>query len=95
MAATLIDVPRIPPAQRHALIFSTFDALPLNDALELVNDHDPAPLRAQFASRRPGQFDWAYLQAGPERWHVRIARTAVGEAAGEASECCACACRGG
>ncbi|HQU50929.1 MAG TPA: DUF2249 domain-containing protein, partial [Casimicrobiaceae bacterium] len=43
----LINVPTVPPPQRHALIFATFDALPVNGAFELVNDHDPVPLYFQ------------------------------------------------
>ena len=43
-----IFVPSVPPPQRHALIFATFDALPVGNAFEIVNDHDPMPLYYQF-----------------------------------------------
>lgn len=69
---TTIDVREIPPRERHPLIFSTFRGLAAGEALELVNDHDPRPLYYQFQSEMPGQFSWAYLQAGPELWRVRI-----------------------
>ena len=74
----LIDVRAVPPVQRHPLIFGTFDALAPGQALEIVNDHDPVPLNHQFQMTRAGQFDWQYLEAGPQRWHVRVARVAVG-----------------
>jgi uncharacterized protein (DUF2249 family) len=69
-----IDVRTIPGPQRHPLIFRTFEALEKGEALELVNDHDPFPLRSQFNMMKRGQFDWTYLQQGPELWRVRIGR---------------------
>ncbi|HMR69413.1 MAG TPA: DUF2249 domain-containing protein, partial [Rubrivivax sp.] len=63
-----IFVPSVPPPQRHALIFTTFDALPVGSAFEIVNDHDPMPLYYQFERTRNGQFGWKYLQSGPDQW---------------------------
>ncbi|MFO1466381.1 MAG: DUF2249 domain-containing protein [Steroidobacteraceae bacterium] len=70
-----IDVRTIVPHERHALIFSTFASLPAGGALQLVNDHDPRPLRQQFQSNYHGQFSWDYLEQGPATWRVRIGRT--------------------
>ncbi|MDP2007075.1 MAG: DUF2249 domain-containing protein [Rubrivivax sp.] len=92
-AVKLIDVRVVPPAQRHPLIFSSFDALATGQALEIVNDHDPMPLKQQFQQTRPGQFDWQYLEAGPLRWHVRVARVADAVPGGLSSGCgggCSC-----
>ncbi|HYD76955.1 DUF2249 domain-containing protein [Ramlibacter sp.] len=72
--ASRIDVRTIAPRERHALIFSTFDALSIGQALELVNDHDPRPLYYQFNDRTPGQFEWNYLEQGPDTWRVAITR---------------------
>ena len=83
--ASRIDVRTIAPDQRHALIFSTFEGLAKGQALELVNDHDPAPLRQQFNARLPGQFDWQYLEQGPT-WRVAITRTQA--AHGSEGQCC-------
>jgi uncharacterized protein (DUF2249 family) len=74
-AETTIDVRTIPPWERHALIFRTFDELPSGGTLQLVNDHDPAPLRTQFESRHPGTFRWDYAESGPDVWRVRIGKT--------------------
>jgi len=96
-AITPIDVRAIIPRERHALIFSRFDALAPGQALELVNDHDPRPLRYQFDSRSPGQFEWTYLQAGPDLWRVRIAKrmaTARDMVASGGSCCSGGACGG-
>jgi uncharacterized protein (DUF2249 family) len=70
----VIDVRTIAPPQRHPLIFQTFDKLRPNESLQIVNDHDPAPLHNQFAFRLKGQFTWEYLEQGPETWRVRIAK---------------------
>lgn len=78
-ATPLIDVRTIAPRERHPLIFSTFGALQAGQSLELVNDHDPKPLYYQFNAELPGQFEWTYLERGPETWRVAITR--VGTAA--------------
>jgi uncharacterized protein (DUF2249 family) len=69
-----IDVRTIPGPQRHPLIFNTFESLQVGEALEIVNNHDPFPLQNQFNFMKRGQFQWEYLEQGPETWRVRIAR---------------------
>lgn len=69
---TRIDVRSIMPVDRHALIFKTFESLKLGEAMELVNDHRPSPLRAQFTERFAGAFTWDYVQDGPLLWQVKI-----------------------
>lgn len=71
-----IDVREIPPRERHPLIFNSFNDLIPGDALLLVNDHDPKPLYYQFQAEHNGQFDWEYLESGPEIWRVRIGKVA-------------------
>jgi uncharacterized protein (DUF2249 family) len=94
-STALIDVRRVPPPQRHALIFSTFDGLPAGGCFELVSDHDPLPLYMEFESARGGQFDWRYLDDGPEQWRVRIGKVAQCSPAGSARGCSgACGCGG-
>jgi len=75
--AITIDVRDMPPRERHPRIFSTFDALPAGDAILLVNDHDPKPLFYQFQAERPGQVAWQPQEEGPERWVIRIEKTAA------------------
>ncbi|HEU5376236.1 MAG TPA: DUF2249 domain-containing protein [Ktedonobacteraceae bacterium] len=74
-AATL-DVRVIPPRERHPLIFTRLDALAMGEALLLVNDHDPKPLRYQLMAERPEQFTWEPQIEGPEEWMIRISRVA-------------------
>ena len=73
--AAVLDVRTLDCQDRHAQIFATFAGLDDGQALELVNDHDPRPLRAHFDMRHPGGYDWTYLERGPATWRVRIART--------------------
>ncbi len=72
----LLDVRTVPPGQRHALIFAALDRLAAGEAVTLVNDHDPIPLRYQLEATRGPACSWDYLEQGPTTWRVRIARRA-------------------
>lgn len=74
---TTIDVRTIPGPQRHPLIFKTFESLAAGEAMELVNDHNPIPLRNQFSMLKHGQFSWDYLQEGPDLFCVRISKVSA------------------
>ena len=93
-ATRTIDLPSIAPRERHALIFACFDALQPGQALELVNDHDPQPLRVQFEDRAFGQYDWRYLESGPASWRVRIGKIAAKASIADDSCCSGGACCG-
>lgn len=71
-----LDVRPITPRERHPLIFARLDALQTGEALLLVNDHDPKPLRYQLQAERPAQFLWEPQVEGPEEWKIRISRIA-------------------
>lgn len=71
---SVIDVREIEPRYRHALIFQTFEELDQDTFFELVNDHDPVPLHFQFSAHFKSQFEWTYLEQGPDLWRVRIAK---------------------
>jgi len=42
----------------------------------VVNDHVPNGLRRHFEEHRPGAFEWAALEQGPEVFRVEITKTA-------------------
>ena len=88
----VIDVRTIAPYERHAQIFGRLDALGAGEALQIVNDHDPVPLRHQIESRTPGQFQWAYLQSGPDLWRVQISKLETARSKAESEDSC---CSGG
>jgi uncharacterized protein (DUF2249 family) len=69
-----LDARAVPHDRRHEQIFAAFRALTPGTAFTLVNDHDPKPLRHQFAERFPGEYTWDYVQSGPSVWRVRIGR---------------------
>jgi uncharacterized protein (DUF2249 family) len=73
MDAKVIDVREIKPAERHPMIFQTFEELKPGGSFILVNDHDPKPLFYQFKFEREGQFSWDYVEQGPD-WKVRISK---------------------
>ena len=76
MSAIELDIRIVPPREKHPTIFRTFDALVPGDKFTLINDHDPAPLRHQFAATRANQFEWSYLEKGPVVWKVSIGKRA-------------------
>ncbi|KAB2718107.1 DUF2249 domain-containing protein [Brucella intermedia] len=82
----VIDVRTIPPISRHATIFAMIDALEPGEALEIVNDHDPVPLRRQLETRNPGAFSWVYKETGP-LWRVEIGRGKIHHGADHECSC--------
>ncbi|HEY9390220.1 MAG TPA: DUF2249 domain-containing protein [Mycobacteriales bacterium] len=74
MSDTVLDVRNEVPARRHELIFENYHALESGNGFVLVNDHDPKPLYYQFEAEHKGQFEWQYLEQGPQVWRVRIGR---------------------
>lgn len=81
-----IDVRAIAPHRRHSVIFTAFDDLGLGQAMELIADHEPKPLFVQFRERSPEEFDWTYLELGPEQWRVAITKLKASK------QCCGSCC---
>ena len=73
----VVDVREIPHGRRHPRIFGVYGRLAPGESFVLVNNHDPKPLRREFQATYPDRFGWDYLEAGPERWRVRIGRLPV------------------
>ena len=71
------DVREISCREKHALIFRRWAGLPVGAHFVLINDHDPVPLYYQFAAQFPAAFEWEYLIAGPDVFHVKITRLAA------------------
>ncbi|KQX31927.1 DUF2249 domain-containing protein [Variovorax sp. Root434] len=89
-SSSVIDARRLEPRFRHAHIFSTFAALDVGSAIELVNDHDPQPLYAQFQSQWPDRFAWNYLEQGPSTWRVAITKVPAFDAHARGGCCGGC-----
>lgn len=71
-----LDVRNLRKPDKHPTIFQTFDALAVGESFVLVNNHDPKHLRDEFDTEHPGGYGWDYLERGPDRWRIRIGRTA-------------------
>ncbi|MHB8363254.1 MAG: DUF2249 domain-containing protein [Vulcanimicrobiaceae bacterium] len=73
-ASNELDVRVIEPRYKHPTIHSRLEALAAGETLQIVNDHDPRPLRFEIDHDRPGVFAWNYVESGPEVWRVDITR---------------------
>lgn len=67
-----VDARKYEPKDKHPTIFNTFESLKSGEVMELINDHDPRPLHYQFIMERSEDFEWEYLEQGPEVWRVAI-----------------------
>lgn len=74
MSSVVVDVRPIPPREKHPTIFDAFDRLASGEAMILLNDHSPNPLKYQFQMERPEQFTWTPLEEGPEEWRIEIGK---------------------
>jgi uncharacterized protein (DUF2249 family) len=86
--ADILDLREIAPSERHAMIFGRFDALQLGQSLQILNDHNPQPLRYQFDGRSYGQFEWSALETGPTVWSVQITRLGKNASVPAGDSCC-------
>lgn len=75
----ILDVTRIEPRLKHATIFEHFEALKAGEGFQISNDHDPRPLYNQLLDKHGPVFSWRYLEKGPQRWVVHIAKHALDE----------------
>lgn len=69
-----LDVRVIPPRAKHPTIHERLAALAPGEALQIVNDHDPRPLRFELEADYPSVFSWEYVESGPETWRVTIVK---------------------
>lgn len=74
MEENILDVRNVVPFERHRLIFETFNNLKEGENFILINDHDPKPLYYQFKYGLEGQFNWEYIQSGPDVWKIIIGK---------------------
>lgn len=80
---TILEVTKIQPPNKHKVIFEYYDALQPGAAFRILNDHDPKPLYYQLIAERGKNFQWTYLQSGPEVWEIEIKRNEAGTTVGE------------
>ena len=83
-----VDLRALAPRERHPLVFSTFKSLLPGEAMELINDHNPQPLKGQFESGLFGAFSWNLLENGPEQWRVQIEKPLEKKPVHGVDSCC-------
>lgn len=59
------------------LATTAVDGLPVGASFVLVADHDPRGINYMLRAERPDTTSWDVLEDGPERWQVRIGKTAA------------------
>ncbi|NLK28378.1 MAG: DUF2249 domain-containing protein [Clostridiales bacterium] len=69
-----VDARKYEPRDKHDVIFQTFEGLKPGEKMELINDHDPRPLYYQMQAEYTDQYEWEYLEEGPEVWRVSIGK---------------------
>lgn len=85
-----LDLRAAPLPERHRPVFVAFDALPLDDHLELHDDRDLQGLKSLLEAVRGQTFEWQTLEAADGQWRVRLSKFAQRSAC----ESCACQCGG-
>ena len=69
-----LDVRTLDGPTRDPRIDRELSGLPAGDALVLVTDRDPSPLRNRLQRERGLDFDWTPLEEGPAVWRIQIDR---------------------
>jgi uncharacterized protein (DUF2249 family) len=87
-ADRVMDVRPIPCSVKHGLIIKQWLDLELGEHFILLNDHDPVPLRYQFAAQWPEAFTWEHLVKGPTEFRVKITKLKAATPVVEVAECC-------
>jgi uncharacterized protein (DUF2249 family) len=70
----VLDLRRIPRAQRHPLVFARLEGIAAGQSFTIVNDHDPQPLRRQLEARFIDEIAWDYVERGPDVFRICITR---------------------
>jgi uncharacterized protein (DUF2249 family) len=89
--ANTLDLRDIAPRDRQTTVCAVFDTLQAGQSLQILNGHDPQPLRRQLEERSSGAFEWLALETEPAVWRVQVTRL-VGSGSARAPDSC---CSGG
>lgn len=74
-----IDIRKIPPHERHpGLILDKWEKLNVGEILQIINDHDPDPLRYHFEAAYKGSHTWEYVAKGPKDWIINVKKIKAG-----------------
>ena len=71
-----IDVRTLPRSQRHRTVFDAYEKLAVDEALVLVNDHEPKGLQEEFERELAGAYNWEPVTTTEDAYRVRITKRA-------------------
>lgn len=74
-----LDLRKLDMADRHTRIFSALRELKEQDAVIIINDHDPKPLQYLIKAEFKDTFSWEYKKQGPNEWVVEIKKLSLAE----------------
>jgi len=71
-----VDIREIlPHKNKYPTVYKTFESLKIGEKMELVNDHEFRPIfEYKFPVDFPHQYEWKYLEEGPEVWRVAVTK---------------------
>lgn len=69
-----IDIREIKHSNRIGVIYAAFDNLKPGEKMEITSDHDSHHLNQKLTIDREGQFDWNYIDEGPDVWRIEITK---------------------
>ena len=68
----ILNLNEIPQAERHSRVFEEFDRLKVDEALEIIVNHEPKLLLKQFKTLREGVYSWQTLESLEGAWRFEI-----------------------
>ena len=71
-----IDVRTLPRSQRHRTVFEAYEHLVVDEALVLINDHEPKGLQEEFERELAGAYNWEPETSTDDAYRVRITKLA-------------------
>ncbi len=84
-AACELDIRHLPAEASFVAVLRRLLSLDPAESLDVVAAADPRALHERFLAEAPGRFSLNYIENGPERWRLRIARRPASHGAGS---CC-------
>lgn len=71
-----VDIREIfPHKDKYPTVHKTFESLKIGEKMELINDHEMSPIfNYKFSLDFPGQYEWTYLEDGPEVWRASVTK---------------------
>jgi len=60
------------PEDEDRILFETLDSLQMGETIEIIDNHDPSLLYKELQANRPNEFEWSYLEEGPDTWKVSV-----------------------